>query len=124
MKVTAATLMLNIENKIEVGPLKLNVIHQVCFYEGKNGEIACDFDFMDQTDVTYMGVPISTGYDNWKKFTNFHKEMGIDFDKLIDEESAKIVNDSTACELVDEYQYKKLYQVFNVCKEDGDGIGK
>jgi glutaredoxin-related protein len=117
MKVTAATLMLNIENKIEVGPLKLNVIHQVCFYEGKNGEIACDVEFMDQTDVTYMGVPISTGYDNWKKFTNFHKEMGIDFDKLIDEESAKIVNDSTACELVDEYRYKKLYQVFNVCNE-------
>ena len=118
MKVTAATLMLNIENKIEVGPLKLNVIHQVCLFEGKNGEIARDIDFIDQTDVIYMGVPISTSYDNWKKFTNFHKEMGIDFDKLIDEESAKIVNDSTACELVDEFRYKKLHEIFNSCNED------
>ncbi len=118
MKVTHATLMLNVENKIEVGPLKLNVIHQVCFYEGKNGEIACDVDFIDRTDITYMGVPIENTYDAWKKFTNFHKEMGIDFDKRIDEESAKIVNNSTACELVDEYRYKKLYQIFNARKED------
>ncbi len=89
MKITAATLMVNVENQIEVGPLKLTAIHQVCLYEKTDGSIGHDVDLMDHTNITYMGVRVDGNYENWKKFTNFHKEMGIDFDKLINEESEK-----------------------------------
>ena len=118
MEVTRSTLMFNVKTPVQVGELKMKVISQVCVYMGKNGIITKDVDFMDHEDVTYHGVPLENTYSAWRKFVDFHKEMGIDFDKLIDEESAKIVNKSTACELVDEYRYKKLYQVFNSCKED------
>ena len=36
--------MVNVENKIEVGPLKLTAIHQICLYENKDGSIAHDVD--------------------------------------------------------------------------------
>ena len=117
MKVTDATLMVNVENKIEVGPLKLNVIHQVCLYKGKNNKVEFDIDFIDQGNITYMGVPIDNGYESWKKFTNFHKEMGIDFNKLIDEEAAKLVNDITARELLGDIKYKKVHEV--ICSKEG-----
>ncbi len=94
MKVTHATLMVNVENEIEVGPLKLTVIHQVCLYENKDGNIAHDVHLMDHASITYMGVPIDNGYDGWRKFNNFHKEnLGINFDKLIDEESNKVLTE-------------------------------
>jgi hypothetical protein len=93
MKITAATLMVHVENKIEVGPLKLTVIHQVCLYEKNDGSIGHDVDLMDHTDVTYMGVPIDEDYKSWRKFVDFHKEMGINFDKLINEESEKVLTE-------------------------------
>ena len=91
MKITSATVMVNVENKIEVGPLKLTVIHQVCLYEKNDGSIAHDVDLIDHTDITYMGVEVDGSYENWRKFVNFHKEMGINFDKLINEESDKVI---------------------------------
>ena len=89
MKVTSNMLMLNVETPIQVGELKMNVLHQVCVYMGKDGIVAKDIDFLDYTDVTYHGVPLDNSYGAWKKFVNFHKEMGIDFDKLVDEATEK-----------------------------------
>jgi hypothetical protein len=100
MKITAATLMVNVENKIEVGPLKLTVTHQVCLYEKNDGTIGHDVDFIDHTDITYMGVKVDSNYKNWNKFTNFHKEMGINFDKLIDEESNKLLTEQNIKRMV------------------------
>ncbi len=93
MKITAATLMVNVENEIEVGPLKLTAIHQVCLYEKNDGTIGHDVDLIDNTNITYMGVRVDGNYENWRKFTTFHKEMGIDFDKLINEESGKALTE-------------------------------
>ncbi|MDB4343549.1 hypothetical protein OAA15_00850 [bacterium] len=84
--------MIHVENKIEVGPLKLTAIHQIFLYENEDGSIAHDVDLMDYTDVTYMGVKIDNGYKNWGKFCAFHKEMGIDFEERIREEADKVIN--------------------------------
>ena len=100
MKVTHATLMVNVENKIEVGPLKLTAIHQVCLYKNKDDSIAHEVDLIDHTDVTYMGVPIDGDYKNWRKFVDFHKEMGINFDKLINEESDKALTEQNIKRMV------------------------
>jgi hypothetical protein len=54
----------------------------------------------DITEVTYMGVPIQ-GYANFKKFKQFHLEMGIDWNLAIrnkleemQDEIAELVNAS------------------------------
>lgn len=89
MEVTSSTLMLNVKTPVQVGELKMNVIHQVFVYMGKDGIIAKDIDLMDHTDVIYHGVPLDNTYSAWRKFVDFHKEMGIDFGKLVDEATEK-----------------------------------
>ena len=111
MKVTHATLMVHVENKIEVGPLKLTAIHQICLYENKDGSIAHDVDLMDHTNITYMGVRVDGNYENWKKFTNFHKEMGIDFDKLINEESDKVLTEQNIKRVVSDLVSQSIVNV-------------
>jgi len=100
MKITAATLMVNVENKIEVGPLNLTVIHQVCLYEKSDGSIGHDVDLIDHTGANYMGVSIDEDYKSWRKFVDFHKEMGINFDKLINEESNKLLREQNIKRMV------------------------
>ena len=89
MEVTRSTLMFNVKTPVQVGELKMKVISQVCVYMGKNGIITKDVDFMDHEDVTYHGVPLENTYSAWRKFVDFHKEMGIDFNKLVDEATEK-----------------------------------
>ncbi len=90
MKVTSKCMLwFNVETPIQVGELKMNILHQVCVYMGKDGIVAKDIDLMDYTDVTYHGVPLDSSCNAWRKFVNFHKEMGIDFDKLVDEATEK-----------------------------------
>ncbi len=102
MKIAHTTLMVTVENKIEVGPLKLNVIHQVCLFKNTDGYVGHDVDLMDYTDITYMGVKVDSGCNNWKKFCTFHKEMGIDFEKIIKEEACKVINQQSISLLVAE----------------------
>ena len=37
---------------------------------------------MEQINTSYMGIELN-GWQNWKKFRDFHKEMGIDYDAHI-----------------------------------------
>ena len=113
MKVTSNVLMSNVEIPVQIGGLKLTVIHQLCIYKGKHGEASWDVDIIDHSDITYMGVPIESTYDNWKKFTNFHKEMGIDFNKLIREEACKVFDDKAISLLVAEMLPDTLEQLIS-----------
>ena len=84
MKLTNKTIMYNFEQEVTIGDLSATVIAQV--FETGN---SIDIEFIDHAEITYRGIDI-TGYENWKKFRNFHKEMGIDFDKLLQVEFDKI----------------------------------
>lgn len=84
MKLTTKTIMYNFEEEVTIGDLSATVIAQVW----ENGN-SIDIEFIDHAEITYRGIDI-TGYENWKKFRNFHKEMGIDFDKLLQVEFDKI----------------------------------
>ena len=84
MKLTTKTVMYNFEQEVTIGDLSATVIAQVW----ENGN-SIDIEFIDHTNLIYRGIDIS-GYENWKKFRNFHKEMGIDFDKLLQVEFDKI----------------------------------
>jgi imidazole glycerol phosphate synthase subunit HisF len=73
MKLESKSFMLTLTEDVQIGELKVTLIAQVM--GTKEG---FDIEFMDQIYTSYMGIPIE-GYLNWKKFRDFHKEMGIDF---------------------------------------------
>ena len=99
LKITHKTLMVNVDFPIEVGQLKTTATAQLCISTSENGGRTCDVEFMDQNETTYMGVKID-GYENWKKFCEFHKEMGIDFKKLLDEEFDKVWTEQFTAEFI------------------------
>jgi hypothetical protein len=81
MKVTSKLLMVMVEVPVQVGELKCICEVQTCkSLNGENEEV--DIDMADINEVTYMGVPIQ-GYANFKKFKQFHLEMGIDWNSAI-----------------------------------------
>ena len=85
MKVTQTLLMVMVEVPVQVGELKCKAQMQVCrtlgtLNEPNEGED--EIEFADISDITYMGIPIE-GYNNWRKFKQFHLEMGIDWNLAI-----------------------------------------
>jgi len=87
--ITSKMLMVTVEFPIAVGQLKTTAQAQLHIYLNKEGSRGCDVEFVDQDDTTYMGVEIG-GYSNWRKFCEFHKGMGIDFENLLQKEFDKV----------------------------------
>jgi hypothetical protein len=100
MKITNSMLMLTVENNIEVGPLSLKTDHMLNVYRDKKGELSYDLDFMGRNNVVFAGIKLEDSYQAWRKFADFHKEMGIDFDKQIRDEADKIMTDDNIMELI------------------------
>ena len=99
MKLTAKSFMLNLEETITVGELNANLVAQVM--GTKEG---FDIEFMDIIDITYMGIEIN-GWQNWKKFREFHKEMGIDFQAHIDKKFDEIFTKEAVEEFVKKIKF-------------------
>jgi len=74
MKLQSKSFMLMLTEEVTIGELKLTLVAQAM--GTKEG---FDIEFVDHYDITYMGIEIK-GWQNWKKFREFHKEMGIDYD--------------------------------------------
>ena len=108
VKITNKMMMVNFEFPIVVGQVKLNAIGQAYIYKSsKSGEIAGDFEFMDQENETYMDMPIK-GYDAWKKLKEFHTEFGVDLQKLIHDEFDKVVTGDFQKEFLSEFDVKNF----------------
>ncbi len=91
MKVIQTLLMVMVEVPVQVGELKCICEIQTCkSLNGENEEV--DIDMADINEVTYMGVPIQ-GYANFKKFKQFHLEMGIDWDKALAQKIEEMKSD-------------------------------
>ena len=95
MKITSKTLMLSFEHNVQVGhngAIEATLVHQAFIYRNsKTGEIECDLDFSDITNVKFMGMSIEEGYDGFKKFKTKMSELGIDIDKMFDEKFDELV---------------------------------
>jgi hypothetical protein len=110
IKVTSKTLMVNLEFPIEVGQVKLNAICQAFISQDQDtGELDGDFDFMDYSDVTYMGMSISN-HGGLKKLKAFHSELGINLDSLIRDEYNKVMTDGFQKVFVSTID-KKLFRI-------------
>jgi hypothetical protein len=91
---------------VTVGDIKAIVeMSLVVWKDNDDNSIQHETEFTDITYITYRGMEIQ-GYDKWTKFKEFHKEMGIDYDKLIQAEYDKVVTDKAINKLVKETKFK------------------
>lgn len=74
MKLQSKSFMLMLTEDVQIGELKTTLVAQVM--GTKEG---FDIEYTDQFDTSYMGIEFNN-WQNWKKFREFHKEMGIDYD--------------------------------------------
>lgn len=99
MKILNKFVMVNFEHEITIGDgsIKATLEHQACINE-KN----IDIDFIDVRDIYFMGIPVTMYYSDFKKKM---MEMGIDIDKMIDEEEAKIITPKLKAKLKALWKY-------------------
>jgi hypothetical protein len=99
LKISSKLLMVTVEFPIQVGQLKTTAMASLHIYERGDGSKGCDVEFMDQENTTYMDVKID-GYINLRKFYEFHKEMGIDFQDLLQKEFDKVWTEEFTAEYI------------------------
>lgn len=104
VELTHKSLHLQYEFDVQVGELKARLQAGVFVHKNKDGENTYDSDFRDVDNISYMGIEIK-GYDDWKKFRAFHKEMGINFDAALDVEFNKVMTKERLDKLVKEIKF-------------------
>ena len=95
MKIYSRLLMCNVHVPVKIGGLECTAEYQVCRdldTPNEDWQASDDFDFVDITNISYLGVPIK-GYDNWNRFKKFHIEFGIDWNQAIEGEVMKKKSD-------------------------------
>jgi len=102
--ITSKCLHLTASFPIEIGELKLTAETMIFVNKNKEGNNVAEVDFADFRDITYMGIPIDA-YEGWKKFTKFHKEMGIDFNTAIDNKFREVMNDDAVNYLIKDLEF-------------------
>ena len=99
MKLQSKSFMLILEENITIGELELTLAAQVM--GTKEG---FDIEHMDSYNISYMGMDLD-GYQNWKKFRDFHKEMGIDYDAHIQKKFEEIFNVASVKKFVNKIEF-------------------
>ncbi len=97
MRVTDKSMFINIEIPVEILSLKVNAIVQLIVFDRGNGK-ETDIDFVDIENPTHLGVKI----DNWKSYKDFHKDMGINLNELIEDEFMKSLTKEIIEELIED----------------------
>jgi hypothetical protein len=103
IKLTSKRLFLHYEFPVQVGELKATLEAMVVVFDN-DGVKACDCEFVDVGDISYMGVAID-GYDNWRKFKAFHNSIGIDFDVALDKAFAEVMTKTKLDKLIKEIKF-------------------
>ena len=122
MKITHKTLMLTLEHNVQVGhngAIEATLVHQAfVFRSDKTGNIECDLDFAEVTNVKFMGMPIEDGYKGLKKFKESMLGMSIDVEKIFDEKAKQLITDEEMEKIKEMYTfvsqaYKVRQHIFN-----------
>lgn len=95
MRITNKTLHVNFEHDVTVGnAIEATLVH-IAFISknNKTGDIDIDLDFSDIINVKFMGVPITEGYDAYKKFKSSMMDLGINVNQLFDEKVTQLITD-------------------------------
>jgi hypothetical protein len=95
MKIESKVVMVNVEHNITVGEndaITLDVIHQVCLFEEKDGDIGVDIGLVDYTNIKFLGMDIDSSYKGFRDFKEQMLKFGINVDELIDEECGGLIS--------------------------------
>jgi hypothetical protein len=96
MKITSKTLMISFETEVKIGnndAIEATLIHQAFISRDKLGGIDVDLEIgVDYTNIKFLGIEVDSSYNGFKQFKASLKELGIDLDKLIDEEVKELAN--------------------------------
>lgn len=82
MKITDQTLMVNVENTIQVGTnneLELTIVQQIIAYTNVGGFARADVELIDVVDLKFLGKP-QFGYTEFCEKMN---KFGIDYQELV-----------------------------------------
>jgi hypothetical protein len=91
---------------VTVGDIKAVLdMSLVVWRDEDDKEIQYETELTDISYITYRDMVID-GYEKWNKFKQFHMEMGIDYDMLINTEYDKVVTDEMLKELIKEVSNK------------------
>ena len=107
IKETHKVLMISTENRISVGndAIEVTVEHQICLYTKDGGGIGVDVEFLDIRDVEFMGMPLEDqSYTGFRKFKEQVLELGVDVDKLIDEECVGLFSNEDLAFIKNKYR--------------------
>jgi hypothetical protein len=104
IKLTSKRLYLEYEFPVQVGELKATLMAMIMINKHDDGTKVHDCDFMDVTNISYMGIAID-GYENWRNFKAFHNSMGIDFDMALDKAFAEVMTQAKLDKLVKEVKF-------------------
>lgn len=102
IQVVSKTLMVQLGIPVEIGPIKTTSILQLFIYYTPSNGIEFNVDEYDLKDTTYMGMEISDDYKSFNKLRDFHKEMGVDLDKLISDETHRLCSSEMIAKWVEE----------------------
>ena len=96
MKITSKTLMVGFEHELKFGPndsIELTLMSNAYISEGKNGGVEVDLDLgIDYINVKFLGHDVNSGYLEFQKWRESLKNIGINFDKLINEKEKELGN--------------------------------
>ena len=102
--ITSKCLHLIASFPIEIGELKLTAEATMFVSKNKEGNNVAEVDFADLRDITYMGIPIDA-HRGWRKFSEFHKEMGIDFNEAVDNKFIEVLNEDAVNDLIKDLDF-------------------
>jgi DNA-binding HxlR family transcriptional regulator len=108
VKVESTVLMINVKIPFEVGSVKGEEIYQVCLYENAENKIAFDIDVMDCVNYEVHGLRVENNYEAHGKLRDSFRDLGVDIDKLIKEETMPKVKEK-AQELIKKYSKLDLF---------------
>lgn len=122
MKRTNECMMLNYEHEVTVGDLKATLVAQVWVGKLLKPDPDLEIEYMDTCNITFNGVSLDD-YKNWGKFKNFHKEMGIDYDAVLEEKFEEWFGGSAFKSKVLEDIADIFMGYFHTGAEDEDHLG-
>jgi hypothetical protein len=118
MKITGKTLQVSFEHTVKVGnndAIEATLTHMAWLFENKDGSVGYDLDFCDVENVKFLGIPIESGYQGYKKFKTQMLELGIDVDKLMNEAASKLITDEDIEEL--KSMFRPCLKKHKCCKD-------
>ena len=96
MKITGKTLMVAFEHELKIGPndsIELTLLSNAYISEGKNGNVEVDVDLgIDYINVKFLGHDVDSGYLQFNKWKESLKNIGIDFNELVEEQEQKLID--------------------------------